>query len=890
MGANAVKLRWPWIAVFCLILAFAPAAFGQFISRDYYPLWGEDYENYGSIGYRDALQPIMAAGGRPGAASWVRPAWVRGFGVELERRQYDPFGHYLVDGLDIFRLQEFRTIAPNKGSIVFKSALYANIFQNLVIASDQISGLASRIIIGDAIRTKFTPLTLDLTRLNGVRWDAATRKNRFTVLGSRISNPGRIRFEDAREFATYLYGGRWENTLGDILTLGISYVTLFRTDTLLRGSHIQRGVVPTDLGGVQDLYVIFSDDSPEDGAGAEVHQMEIYINGEKAAIQPEIALLPQVDMSIKFSPNVLDKRPLPPEYLSYFRADGPWLLQAINYNTSVAPLRRLQQLLDKNGVLVFFNGGRPLEANATDVLVFKYAIPSEARSVRFRALVANDYSIDVGTTLKNWDDWHNVKRARNQERSRSNLGWVSFEYGFPSGLVTYGMDVDLRVLGAHIRAEVDDNISYYAYPGTGGDRQRRQVRPYFIHFFRPFDRLDVGAEVFDMPASYTTSFPTIEPRAAAQPVGFTPLVEDNDDRDEWADAVDQDGVFPGLDEDRDGVIDTNVNRNGIPDYLEPFLMYYVDPDDFVYGDDFNNNGVVDAREDDNRPDYPYNLDRRGLHLFSNLWLAPNLRNTIGRYQVRRPAGGGRNRVIYDELAYTAAWQDLGELKFNYLLKRVRDDIPDDVRGGFLTTTGFVSEGAIRPDLRALRNSLVHLLYLETQYTGIPGLNVVNKLRYEINDQRADEFADGTFQEKARKRDWAVVSRADYSWRRGDLTLTPMVKLRLQKKIRPSSGRDPFLYTRHLIPILRLDYAFGRTTVLRVGFQGFPLKEQFRNKAWPFNRYDATGQVVAFQNRGNYSGFDLSLNMGWVRTRREFRSEHSSRSGSNSELFIQVFME
>ena len=31
-------------------------------------------------------------------------------------------------------------------------------------------------------------------------------------------------------------------------------------------------------------------------------------------------------------------------------------------------------------------------------------------------------------------------------------------------------------------------------------------------------------------------------------------------------------------------------------------------------------------------------------------------------------------------------------------------------------------------------------------------------------------------------------------------------------------------------------------------------------------------------------------MGWVRTRREFRSEHSSRSGSNSEVFIQVFME
>ncbi len=67
-------------------------------------------------------------------------------------------------------------------------------------------------------------------------------------------------------------------------------------------------------------------------------------------------------------------------------------------------------------------------------------------------------------------------------------------------------------------------------------------------------------------------------------------------------AEDPDGVFPGNDADYDGIADNNKNNNNLPDYSEPFLMYDVDPDEFVFGNDYNNNTIPDFREDDVKMD------------------------------------------------------------------------------------------------------------------------------------------------------------------------------------------------------------------------------------------------------------------------------------------------
>ena len=320
-------------------------------------------------------------------------------------------------------------------------------------------------------------------------------------------------------------------------------------------------------------------------------------------------------------------------------------------------------------------------------------------------------------------------------------------------------------------------------------------------------------------------------------------------------------------------------------------MYYVDPDGYTYGDDFDNNGTVDVRQDDNRPDYPYDLDRRGRHLFARLDLTPALQNTVGWYRLRSITGGRRNRVLYSKARYGTRREGLGSLALHYRIKRVKDTIPADIRGGDLQFAGFVPEGTIQPDQLSMRNSLVNLLFLETKFTSIPHLNVSSKFRYEVNARRRSHFGDGTSQEKSRDRSRALVTRADYEWKLGHLTVMPMFKFLTEHKKVPSSGRRPFLHTRHLIPILRLDYTLAPGTVVRGGIQGFPgFKERFRNVAWPFVAYDATSHVLLLQNRGNYSGYEVRLNLGFRRQSRYFWSALSRRSSSSREVFLQLYFE
>jgi len=49
-------------------------------------------------------------------------------------------------------------------------------------------------------------------------------------------------------------------------------------------------------------------------------------------------------------------------------------------------------------------------------------------------------------------------------------------------------------------------------------------------------------------------------------------------------------------------------------------MFDDDPDEFVFGDDFNNNNISDFREDDMKYDTPYDPDRQGHHF--NLRVTP----------------------------------------------------------------------------------------------------------------------------------------------------------------------------------------------------------------------------------------------------------------------------
>jgi len=127
------------------------------------------YDNYGIEGYRP---------------------WPRNVLTRTANPVYDEFGQFLVNGVEVYRMQETRRLEKNpvsaffEGSNHLKPANYDSYVNRLMVADDSYNAWHTRFIIGDRIRTHFSPLYLDLAALNGIRWDLANETQAFSVVSS----------------------------------------------------------------------------------------------------------------------------------------------------------------------------------------------------------------------------------------------------------------------------------------------------------------------------------------------------------------------------------------------------------------------------------------------------------------------------------------------------------------------------------------------------------------------------------------------------------------------------------------------------------------------------------------------------------------------------------
>ena len=847
----------------------------EFLNKEEYPWWGQRYENYSLLSYRDYEYGT----------------------TRDEKPTFDPFGNYILDGETLLSIEERRTHVPRvQGSSISWSD--AGRFRNLVIMRDQYKRWSTRLMISGYLDVHFTPLTLAKASLPGLRWDGSSHKNSFTVVGSRVSTG---LGGGTQRFSTYLYGAYWESQLGDIASLGVSYVNLLQSDSMQRKGSLS-GDFPIAYLPSRSFYLMVSDDSPGDGVGVQVFDVKLRVNGRETAIHPET----------KKIANILEVVGASLEHVPHLRRDRAWAVNSMTSDRLLNP--RYGLFGDAEPMLQ--ESGQPLEVAGTDLLVYRFDLPTdlEAENLDFQALVSGDYSLDVGTTAdwegvgnRVWSDWHNVARAPGNIADGSNLKWVSVPYGAPVGLMQFGINFSTNLFGVNLAAEYVDNYANFIFPYYQGDRQRVRQSAYFAKFIKDMGGWDLGGEYFDIPEKFQTSLPMwSESSGAVVPYD---LVDDNDDRDEWADieehwdpldpeyinlrdspGVDVEtkgpsagyGVFPGLDKEKDGLVDINVNRNAFPDYTEPFLMYLVEPDDFVYGDDMNNNGVVDERENDNTPNYPYDLDSRGFHLFVALQPASRLGLRLGRYQIDQPAGGGKNEVSYAKLEYLSGEGEGKKLDFHYRLKRVRDDIPDPV---YIPIVNPLSETykatRILPDPMLMRNSLVQTLFLQNHHVGPGRLQLKNSTKFEVNSRQNKQTSAGNHIV-----DWTWVSKADYPYPIGQLTVTPMVKLLLQRRNAP---RDLIAdrNTWEFFPILRADYPLSEQTILRMGLQGLPvIKHFFRNQLAPTQDFDARHYIFNIQTHSNYMGYDVSVNFGF----RSSLTRSNSLPGEPEQKFREFFLQ
>ena len=860
----------------------------QFLTREYRPFWDERYQNLSTLSYRN-------------------------FPIRGERPRYDPFGAYLLDGRDLLRVNEYRTLEPDRSSLLSGPSLGQ--FRNLVIMRDTYRDWSTRFMIGERLNAHLSPLTLNRANFEGLRLDASNHRNKVSLLTTRVSHRPRYS-PKSLDFATYLYGGRWETRLGDMVTFGATFANVHHRDTRVRQGDF-RGVFPSDFDGTGSYFVLVSDDSPTDHAGVTVYQVQAYVNGAPLDTPPDVRRVPEIARA---------------EDVAHIRQDLAWAPMVMPANNMLKETQPGRGRYYSQGIPVTV-GAEPLTVGGTDVLTFRFEVPPETERVEFRVLVAGDYSLDVGAAFpeatggdKAWADWHNVLRAPGNVSDGSNLKWERLEYGFPTGLAQLGGDLRVTIDNTTIEAEYVRNAANFEFPLVG-EHHRQETGAWFAKVLHREGRWSVGGEVFDMPWDYHNSLPMWNPSSQSisgnsprRNVVTYEMVEDNDDRDEWPDKyehwdpldpvyingklndptrIDSElpqpsveygfardftyGVFPGLDEDEDGVPDTNVNQNEFADYSEPFLMYYVEPDEFAYGDDFNNNGVIDDRENDNQADFPYEVDTQGYHAFAAFEASERLGIRAGRYDVEQSAADGRNTVTYAELSYIDRRPAWGRINLQYRIKRVRDDIADPVYKEVVDPLASGNRAtAIQPDLLLARNSLVSTAFAESVYDRVAGLTVTNATKVEVNRRLDDRSGQGKT-----ITDWTWVTKADYGHRVGNLTITPMVKL-LKRQLSGPSDLLAELHTWELFPIVRFDLALTDDTALRFGVQGLPVFEhRYRNRESESSNFNARHYVLVFQTRSQYTGYDLSVNVGVRRSLERLIDTPSEQEREFTQFFVQA---
>ncbi len=306
--------------------------------------------------------------------------------------------------------------------------------------------------------------------------------------------------------------------------------------------------------------------------------------------------------------------------------------------------------------------------------------------------------------------------------------------------------------------------------------QTTRSQAWFVNFEKHLAGLVVGGELFRMDPLYSTRVSVEDPEYSSysddlnSPFGIPhsfPIdrnntvdmdtVDDNDDKDLAPD-------FHFLPHLQDGSVLLGPGpRPRRPDRRQPerqrhprlpgafFASIKLRSAEFEYGDRSSTTTTSSTTEKTTwRPDYPYDVDLEGYHLFVDLDPLRDLRMRLGRFRTDEIWGGGRNDVSYARVDYERTLFPYGKVLLTNYLKNVRDDIEDDAP--FLSVYspnqlplqpgdrgGIPAERAGVPDELWMRDSLVNTSYLDATLFRFANLNINNRLKYQSNWQRQTPF-------------------------------------------------------------------------------------------------------------------------------------------------------
>ena len=841
------------------------------MNREYRQFWSQTYENFGKENlrtYMEILDPVT----------------------------YDPFGSYLLPGQDAYRSEwwlDHRGSAPKENWWVKGKPGY-DVFQNLMVANDGIGSWSSRITVGKRIRTLFTPSTLWITNMDGMRFDASNRKNNFTFIASPGSNSR--------------YGIHWESVLGDTMVLGATFAV-----------H-QRGTQPyyipySTRDFLRIVYVIITDERPGDPyKGAQVKDCHILADGHLRIEPHKIKMLKEVNY-LRRKPDAIGIEEYwmgGQSFIPTSSLSGYWLTSRMSFDRLFEKDRTkiggvgLYETDAKKGDGTYIeqdpNYRYAEEVSPTHVgyyeafdnnaLIYEFVMPEnflQSNKIQIKVLVGGDYAIDSylifarkGADFGTDGDWEskwnftrerfNIRSAQGYPTDGSNFKWVTETYDQATGLAVLGVNMRLNYMGFKVNAEFVENYNYYKYPyptfysGTGGryersgSHRREIARAYYITMLKSLDKKEhwnLGLEFFRYPLEFQAG------HVGGTHGGFR-LVDDNDDLDDGS------HEFPGLDIDRDLEIDTQGQA-----YMEG--AYYYDPGDFVYGDDFDLNGVVDSRQNDSAPDYPYYTDRQGSHTLLQYKPSEYSIWTIGYTDVWRLYYKGKTIVKYGKMEHWWHLKHFGPVSLHSNLKYY-----PTMRGSYHT-----------------------VMYLQTHFNRVPGLNVYNFFRWNADIMRKKEYDKlydrykidpilsqwlGDFKQYLDS--WAWVGKADYGF-----TFWKIDMRFFYKYYRKWYSGSKFLggkndHWTNIYPIFRTDIEIAPKTQLRMGIQGFRwLPTKYRRETDRLGDYDSFGYLIAIQNRSMFSGYNMLVTAGIRKDRKIWVHDPAKlKEGGYTTAYVSIRVE
>lgn len=876
MAKRAVNLLG-WLVLGCASLASAQAGTGFF---DPFTIRGPGVE-------MGAIEPTLRKWYVPqelykqfGWEQWrysnyARETYQRYTNVDLEGTQYyNIYGDYITRG---WRIYDWSQDQPSAfGSTVFKNPRFSSWFNNLVVASTSRGQYHTALTIGNEIRTTLTPLTFSKPTFNGVQWDFLTDKYALTLIASRPSNPGmalpneRTPPNPTTDFAN-LIGGHGTVQIGDMVKLGATYVNVFNgqsTDDWAENSLKGQLSSGQNATRIRSITIRLSDDSPEDGeGGALLFSEAIKIDGRRADIEPQIrgGVVTRGRREASGSEQI---------FLVYN-------LEGWSY-------------VDEEGVV-------------RDVNWF--------RQVTFELVLANDYKVDVTSNtqvdLNGQEIFLPVTRAAKNVKDATNQRVVRFDYGVPTSNEIFGGTLELTdVYGIWLRAEWDMNRRHRRFPNPNRAIEEhslatKRAEAYYVQAQKLAYPWFLYGEVFSMEPGYSTRayIPDEEGRVAYNRSDqyWYELVDDNDDQDRLPDwdrrpsnqtagnEIDQSqtrlgGIFPGLDENNDFVSDFNQNDNLQPDYQEPFLRFNVEPPEFLFGVDMNNNTVIDRFENDTEADYPYKRDHRGYNAYVGAEVLNGLEASVGYMREDLISSNRRSKSVYSVMSLHRDFPDVGVVRVFEYFRKVKDDIPENLEQWEQqenTTGGLVPFD----DPLAAQDTWINTLYADFTYTALDWVTVINKLKHERYRQLDIDERPG-FRETS---DFVgVVNKAYSTFQLAEFTVTPKVKSMYSYKtpVQRSGQKEQELWE-SLTCLVR--YPFTQSNWVEAGVEYtayFNMLSKDVIRASTALEDDYQGLVIAaeYTNAVDYMGYRLSSKIGFRQQTRYF--EDATRTGNI--VFIQVF--